>query len=165
VATDDLLVDVSSFPAHCRVDFGPFPPPQGKPVRGELEGSILQFRCGDVVASHFTGRYGSLLHAAASYYFHNEFSARERLVTPWAVPPGWKYQSLVASRSRVACGEYDMLGYPIQVCKAVAQYDEYISVFRTTMSRSRESMTLEDLESILIDIDSRMAERLDIAAQ
>jgi hypothetical protein len=165
VDTDDLLVDVSSFPADCRVDFGPFPPPQGKPVRGELEGSILQFRCGDVTASHFTGRYGSPLRAAASYYLHNEFSAGERLVTPWAAPPGWNYQSLVASRSRVACGEYDMLGDPFQVCQAVAQYGEYISVFRTTLSRYGDSMTFTDLESILIAIDSRMAQRLDIAAE
>ena len=79
------------------------------------------------------------------------------MLTPWAVPEGWFYQSRAADRLKFACAQLDMgpVGPPEWRCKAVAQYHGYISALNSTLSP--ECMTLEDLERILVAIDERMA--------
>lgn len=155
----DLMVDVSAFPQGWEVEFGPSHPPPGKHLRGESEGLYLQFdaRGFDAGAMHVVCRYKNELQATVSFYVDNEFPKRESVVTPWAVPEEWSYESPVADRFKFACAELETLRR-FRSCKAVAQYDEYISVFRSHVSP--EYMTLEDLERVLMTIDERMAQHV-----
>ncbi|MBC7264515.1 MAG: hypothetical protein H5T64_09220 [Chloroflexi bacterium] len=155
----DLMVDVSAFPQGWDVEFGPSHPPPRKHLRGESEGLYVQFARGfDHGAMHIVCRYTNDLTATVSFYVDNEFpNLREAMITPWAVPEGWSYESPVADRFKFACAELEILGR-FRSCSAVAQYGEYISVFRSKVSP--EYMTLQDLERILKAIDERMAQHL-----
>lgn len=155
----DLMVDVSAFPQGWYVEFGPSHPPPGKHLRGENEGLYVQFgaRGFDARAMHVVCRYQNDLQATVSFYVDNEFPKGDFVVTPWAVPEEWSYASTVADRFKFACAELDVLGL-FTNCTAVAQYDEYISVFRTHVSS--KYMTLEDLERVLKAIDERVAQHL-----
>lgn len=152
----DLMVDISTFPQGWEVEFGPSHPPPRKHLRGETEGLYLQFdaRGFDAGAMHVVCRYKNDVQATVSFYVDNEFPKRDTVITPWAVPEEWSYESPIADRFKFACAELVILDR-FQSCKAVAQYDEYISVFRTHVSP--EYMTLEDVERILKAIDERMA--------
>jgi len=150
----DLMVDVSTFPQGWYIESGPSHPPQGKYLRGETESLFLQFIGLEGGATHVVCRYNNDLQATVSFYVDNEFLKREAVVTPWSIPHGWSYESQVADRFKFACAELVILSR-FRNCTAVAQYDEYVSVFSTRMSP--EYMTLEDLESILDAIDERMA--------
>ena len=104
-------------------------------------------------------RYRNELEAATAFdsdFLEREFLPPWYMITPWAVPEQWSYESPVAHPFKFACGEVDMdgLGPPQWECTAVAQYDEYISVFTTDLSP--EYMTLEDMERIQVAIDERM---------
>lgn len=153
----DLMIDVSVFPQGWDVEFGPSHPPPRKHLRGEDEGLYVQFstRDFDARATHIVCRYENDLQATISFYVDNEFPKGDWVVTPWAVPEEWSYESPIADRFKFACAEFEILGRVSRFCAAVAQYDEYISVFRTHISP--EYMTLEDLERILKAIDERMA--------
>lgn len=152
----DLMVDVSAFPQGWDVEFGPSHPPPGKHIRGESEGLYVQFdaRGFDAGAMHLVCRYKNDLQATVSFYVDNEFPKGDWVVTPWAVPEEWSYESPIADRFEFACAELETLRR-FRNCTAVAQYDEYISVFRTHVSP--EYMTLEDVERVLRAIDERMA--------
>jgi len=155
----DLMVDVSAFPQGWDVEFGPSHPPPGKHLRGEDEGLYVQFdaRGFDAGAMHVVCRYKNDLQATGSFYVDNEFPKRDSVVTPWAVPEEWSYTSPVADRFKFACAELETLRR-FRNCTAVAQYDEYISIFSTNVSP--EYMTLEDLERVLRAIDERMTQHL-----
>ena len=107
-------------------------------------------------AYHDVFRYRNEVDAAI--VFHGDFAGREfpewDMITPWAEPEEWSYESPVADRFKFGCGEMDILGR-FWRCKAVAQYDEYISVFGTDLSL--DYMTLADLQRILVALDERMA--------
>jgi hypothetical protein len=150
----DLLVDVSAFPQGWYIESGPSHPPQGKYLRGETESLFLQFIGLEGDAMHIVCRYDNDLQATISFHVDDEFAKREAVVTPWAIPQGWSYESQVADRFKFACAELVILSR-FRNCTAVAQYDEYISIFSTHMSS--EYMTLEDLQNILKAIDENMA--------
>ena len=152
----NLMVDILAFPKGWDVEFGPSHPPPGKHLRGETEGLYLQFdaRGSDAGAMHVVCRYKNDLQATVSFYVDNEFPKTDSVVTPWALPEEWSYESLTADRFKFACAELDILGR-FQSCTAVAQYGEYISIFSTHVSP--EYMALEDLERILKAIDESMA--------
>lgn len=158
----DLLIDVSVFPRGWHVSFGPRSTPERE--RGERESLYTEFSYeglepGVVGACHKVFRYRNELNVAAVYspFLQDEFS-NSYMVTPWAVPEQWEYESPIADRFEFACGEVDILG-SIWRCEAVAQYDEYISVFYTLVPP--EYMTLQDLERILVAIDELMANHLE----
>jgi hypothetical protein len=159
----DLMLDASVFPEDWAVCIGPVPPPEHiGSERGEIEflyvGFCPQgFEQGIGGAEHDVFRYGRGLDVAIAYYL--DFSRREfsdrYTITPYAIPQDWSYHSAVADRFRFACAELRPFGAGGSVlsCKALAQYDEYISVFGAHMSH----MTLEDMERILVAIDDKMA--------
>lgn len=159
----DLMVDVSVFPQGWYVFFGPATIPE-RARRGE-RGSLYivfypeGFESGIDGAYHEVYRYRNETDAAIAFYSEflgNEFpNLREAMITSWAVPEEWSYESSTADRFKFACAEFEILDRLSRSCKAVAQYDEYISVFRTHVSP--EYMTLEDLERVLRAIDERMA--------
>jgi hypothetical protein len=159
----DLMIDASVFPQHWHVCVGPTPPPEHIwSERGEIEFLYVGFcpegfEQGIGGAQHAVFRYGPGLDVAIAYYL--DFSRREfsnrYTTTPYAIPEEWSYQSAVADRFKFACAEIEPFGSArrVRTCTALAQYDEYISVFGAHMSH----MALEDLERILIAIDERMA--------
>lgn len=158
----DLTIDVSVFPDAWDACVGPAPLP--KRERGERESLHVGF-CpegfeGIGGSFHEVYRYRNEVDAAT--LFHLEFSGRGfpkwHMITPWAVPEEWSYQSPVGDRFKFACGEAD-LPDSRWTCKAVAQYDEYISVFVTHLSP--DNMTLQDVKRILVAIDERMASYLE----
>lgn len=157
----DLLVDTSVFPPGWRVEIEPRHPPPGKHIRKETESVYVQFvdKDSSIQAVHLVCRYRNNLQASISMFAEDEFPNRDQTLTPWSAPEEWTYESPIAKRFEFACAELDILGVGrLQSCKAIAQYDEYVSVFRTHMSP--EYMTLEDLESILKTIDERMVQYL-----
>jgi hypothetical protein len=160
----DLVVGISVFPEDWHVCVGPARPPER--ARGAHdERDMLYvgycpegFEHGIGGAEHDVFRYANQLEAAAS--FDSEFSRSEfsnqHMVSSWAVPNQWSYESPIADRFKFGCGQLDWLdaeGQPLWSCTAVGQYDEYVSVFGAHMSH----MTLEDMERILIAIDDKMA--------
>lgn len=158
VDTLDLLLDLSVFPNEWDLCLGPAPLP--KRERGERESLCASFCPQDFEGTGGTYqevyRYRNALDAAI--LFQLEFSGRAfpkwHMTSPWKVPEELAYESSVADRFKLACGEVDVPGRHWK-CKAVAQYDEYISVFVTHLSP--EDMTLQDVERILAAIDERMA--------
>ncbi|MGB3904695.1 MAG: hypothetical protein WBB22_07210 [Anaerolineae bacterium] len=161
----ELTIDLSAFPEAWLLGFGPVHPPgRAQGERGEREMVMVDFYpeshdLGIRAAYHRVFRYRNELDAAIVYYadFRGGQFLPWHMITPWAVPEEWAYESVVADRLKFACGEVDMspLAAPRWDCKAVAQYDEFISVFATELSP--DYMTLEDLERILVAIDERMA--------
>ena len=158
VDTLDLMLDLSVFPGEWDLCLGPAPLP--KRERGERESLSASFCPQDFGGIGGTYqevyRYRNALDAAI--LFQLEFSGRGfskwYMTSPWIVPAEWSYESPAADRFKFACGEVDVPGRHWK-CKAVAQYDEYISVFVTHLSP--EDMTLQDVEQILAAIDERMA--------
>ena len=160
-----LMIDLSAFPENWRLSFGPVhPPKRAQGEHGEREMLMVDYDPagfdGELHgAYHRVFRYRNQLDAAIVFYL--DFNGGEflpwHMVTQWAVPEEWLYESPAADRLRFACGEVDMspLGPPKWECAAVAQYDEYVSVFRTELSP--DYMTLEDVERILLAIDERMS--------
>lgn len=155
----NLMIDVSVFPQGWYPHLDPDPIP--KRERGERESLYAVFRYeglrpGVVGAYHRVYRYRNEVDAAAVY--PADFAGREfpewDMITPWAEPEEWSYESPVADRFKFSCGEMDILGR-FWRCKAVAQYDEFISVFGTDLSPNH--MTLEQLELVLVAIDAQMA--------
>lgn len=155
----NLVVDRSVFPQGWELEFGPSHPPPGKHLKDEIESVYVQFSTSssDALATHAVLRYQNDLQAIVSFYMSGEFVERDSVVTSWAVPEGWSYRSSTADRFKLACAELHVLSR-FSNCTAVAQYDEYISVFRAHVPS--ESMTLQDLENILVTIDGRMADCL-----
>jgi hypothetical protein len=158
VATEDLLIDVSTFPRGWYNPFDAEPIPERE--YGEQESLYVGFAHEGlppytVGASHTVYRYRNELDAAILYTleFSEKRFANHYMITPWAVPEGWSHESTVAQRFKFACGEVDSVP-PESVCEGVAQYDEYISVF--TAELSGQYMTLEQMRSILVAIDERM---------
>jgi len=72
---------------------------------------------------------------------------------PWTGPSDLTYQSPVADQFRLACAaspQEDM-----RLCQAVAQHEEYLVRFHAYVSP--QSLSVADLEAILVAIDERMA--------
>lgn len=151
-----LLIDPSVFPEGWQLWRGPQPIPERE--RGERESLYVAFRYeglepGIVGARHAVFRYRNEIDAAARFSRHGFLN--QHLMTPWAIPEGWSYESPAADRFRFGCAEIDIVGLPYSECNVVAQYDEYVSYFSAHLSA--QNMTLEDLEGILVAIDEGMA--------
>lgn len=162
VAMHDLMLNASAFPQNWRSSGGPAHFPWRE--QGERESMQAQFfpEGSDrsiYGAYHRVYRYRNEVDAL--YIFYLDFYRGEflpwHMITQWAVPEEWSYASPFADRLRFACGEVDMspFGPPRWECTALAQYDEYVSVFHTELAP--EHMTLEDVERIVVAIDERMA--------
>jgi hypothetical protein len=95
----------------------------------------------------------------ASWEYEREFQAREfpkyNMISPWALPEEWSYESPVADQFTFACGEPELRPYEATVCVAVARYDEYISVLVT--HPTPDGITLGEVERLVRAIDERMA--------
>jgi hypothetical protein len=115
---------------------------------------------GHPMAGHLVLRYPNAMSAAVAYYTTDEFANRRSVKTPYRKPDDWAYKSTVADRLRFECAELDISRRFVR-CTAVAQYDEYISVFGAPVSPY--FLKLEQIEPILQAIDERMALHLNEA--
>ena len=153
-----LMVGLSAFPPGWVLQYGPARPPPGKHIRDEYEGGYIQFKESDsgALAMHTVLNYRNDCQAGF-YDLSQEFPSADWVLTPWSPPEGWTFDSRVADRFEFGCATLRGLG-PFKQCKAVAQYDEFISLFQVHVSS--ESMTYAELESILVAIDESVASQL-----
>ncbi len=73
---------------------------------------------------------------------------------PWTTPPRLSYVSPYTERMHVAC----TIIAGGQTCKVMAQYEEYVTVFRSAIGD--HAMSLEQFSDVVQYIDKRFAERL-----
>jgi hypothetical protein len=159
----ELLLDAQVFPAGWHVSQGPR---QYGEDRAGKDNRYIEFSSRNATkhSMHMIFQYQD--DSAASYWYAEylpaEFRSALRL-TPWETPIDLQYQSHVADQFRFACADFQYADADGNLnrytrCTAMAQYDEYVSVFFTYISL--ESMTYSDLERILKAIDERMAHYL-----
>lgn len=156
VDIETLLIDVSELPTGWRVDVPSHPSDEDM---GQIDDRRTQFRCEISLrlAHHETYSFANERSAAAEYRLQldSQFYSAERL-TPWEMPPGLSYQSPVADQFRFACAEFkDFPSGRFTRCTAMGQYGRFLVIFSTRISE--DCMTLEELESILLTIDTRMS--------
>lgn len=113
-------------------------------------------------AVHMIFRYPNRWQAATAFYL-DRFSAFYAYfpdaTSRWEKPEGWTYRSPSADRFRFACQHfYDKDKGQGMRCSALAQYDEFISVFMAHFLLDK--MSLWDIERILRSIDERIASHL-----
>lgn len=163
----ELMIEPSSFPAGWELshsDRDPYPIPEKallEDYHAEEGFSRVLVPQGTKVtdgtsAGHSVFRYRNEWQAAEAFSldYPAAFYAFSRL-TPWREPEGWSYRSSVADRFRFACADFEGFRGRETRCTAMAQYDEFISVFSADILP--DVMTLEDVEHILKAIDERMA--------
>jgi hypothetical protein len=150
-----LAADISMFPEGWELGYGPAHPPQGKHLRDESEGVFIQFDGEGIpaVATHTVLKYDNSFQASIFFFTNSEFAKSDAILSSWETPDGWSYRSIVANRFKFACAEMQVWDRFVS-CKAVAQYDEYISIFQTPVSP--RFMRMEDLHRLLKSIDERM---------
>lgn len=113
-------------------------------------------------AVHMMFRYRNHWQAAKAFYL-DKFSAFYAYfpdaTSRWEKPEGWTYRSPIADRFRFACQHfYNKDEGRGMRCSALAQYDEFISVFMAEFLLDK--MSLRDIERILRSIDEQIASRL-----
>ncbi len=148
----DLMLDAAALPPGWRVVRGPEPLP--KRSWGDENLSVGFQAPGEKgFAYHYVFKFRN---AASAMYGHFWILRIGHLLpVGWEarqIPAEWTYQSPLADDWQFGCVDYSVT----TSCGAIARYNEYISVFETSMS----SMTLEDLEHVLRAIDERMARYL-----
>lgn len=167
----ELLVEPSSFPAGWELSYSdrdPYPIPEKalfedyyakEGFSRVLVPQGVESPIGTTSARHRVFRYRNEWQAAEAFFLDHPaaFYASSRL-TPWREPEGWSYRSSVADRFRFACADFEGFRRHETRCTAMAQYDEFVSVFSADMAP--DVMTLEDVEHILKAIDERMAQHL-----
>lgn len=165
----ELFVDPSAFPTRWAIDKELYPIPEMALVEDyHAEEGYLRVLIpegfkpqDDLWASHMILRYHNRWEAAVAFSLNwpGAFYAYfPDAVSEWKEPEDWDYSSTVADRFRFACVHFkDARGHKTQ-CTAMAQYDEFISVFEIHLPPN--VITLEDVKRILQIIDKRMANYL-----
>jgi hypothetical protein len=156
---EELLIDVSAFPADWHVDGPPAPEPHyDGAITYQKEDIQIGFKADSpvhIAAGQVVYRFSARWKAAAAYsgQLRVLFANSAAAVTPWETPEELPYESAVADQFHFACHR-TTLG-PNTVCAALGQYEEYLVDFHTIMDT--EYMTFADLERILVAVDERMA--------
>lgn len=160
-SVDALLVDESSFPVDVEIER------IESIVRYEIELAAIEVSPVDCLlypsdcnpsysyATHEVERYVSS-DVARSRYLDALSSAFHHNSGPYFVPEDLDYQSPVAEHFRVACSDSGSW----EVCHAVGKYQDYVSTFGARISPT--FMTHSDFYDILVKIDERMAEYLEL---
>lgn len=131
---------------------------------GQHDGAFIQF---DVHAP-----YGGLAQHQLYRFFDNiqagyEFQDRmgeeyftSGVIVDWHEPIQLPYRSQGAQQFRLACADYavQVPSGRMTLCEAMAQYDEYVSIFNTHIIEGY--MSYDDLGRILKAIDEKMARYL-----
>jgi hypothetical protein len=157
----DLLIGVSDFPGDWYLEIEPTHIPDRADFMGSRDAEYVQFK---KVGATF-GVDHTVIHEhnvqQAAYWFHadDQFAGGNDFVEDWATPKEFGFQSRVADQFRLACAT--IKAYPdgtFQICRAVGQYDEYISVLSVRMIEKNVSiMSFTDMDKLLQVVDDKMA--------
>lgn len=153
---EQLLLDESAFPEGWRAYEWTFNPRERLPAQ-QVGRSYYRHKCpySSVVAGHEAYRFVGGARCADIAYRSRipVWFARMEGWGPWSVPSELRYQSAIADQFQFACRAAQ--DSSVQACQFVGQYEEYVVVFETFISR--DCMTLGDLGWILVGVDERMA--------
>lgn len=161
----NLLVGLSLFPDKWDVQSEPHPM-GAEDERYAEENLVISLRSldSDTSALHEVYRYKNA--SKATFFFHltnaADFFASHEKQTDWRTPPGWAYHSPIASEFQFACAVFDAFWQTprkINLCVARARYEEFVSIF--SMNQPGPNPNLQDIERILHDIDTKMANYLE----
>jgi hypothetical protein len=151
IALSDLIVTTDVFPPGWKMVGTPEPEPEQFELDWGEDNVFTRFQ--------LMVNQGSATHYI--FKFRNEASAkfglfrirRQGYLFPSTrIPPeGWKYRSPIADYWVFGCTD-------AKVCTALGRYDEFISVFRTSINP--DYMSLEALEDILKVIDETISKHI-----
>jgi hypothetical protein len=150
----NLLVSLDDFPKGWQERGIPEPEPDKFELDWGEENIFVRFQPNDKqgFATHYIFKFRN---KAASNYGLFRIKQQGFLFPASRKPPeGWKYRSLSADDWSFGCTDE-------KVCTAIGRYDEFISVFITSIDPNY--MTLDDLESVLETIDEKISENLEIS--
>jgi hypothetical protein len=158
----ELLIELSVLPKGWYVSY---PPQQYPEKRRQKDSAFIQFDAESptlYIAQHSILMYHNK--SGATFEYHKvaeEVFGEALLVKPWHVPTELRYESPIANQFRLACADSRIVDVRT-ICIAVAQYDEYISIFNAVIVPG--FMTYADVERILKYIDDRMMRYLNKSA-
>lgn len=152
---EDLIVDISSFPAGWTQNSPPRE--RNAPIRWGVDKRGVSFSTqeyGGAIQDVYRGR--NLDDAGKGYFNLSESWFRLREAEgDWYIPSEFSYESIIADHYRFGCSIHKPSGF--QTCQMAAQYGVYVTRFYTGMS---PLMTYSDLERILQAIDNKMGQCL-----
>lgn len=101
-----------------------------------------------------------------SHLVNAYMTQRANDVTPWQTPIGLDFTSSTADRCRFACAENSFspspeFGSKARICLYLAQYDEFIIMFRITIEVDNNVfISIDEVKNIIEEIDAKMAQYL-----
>lgn len=132
---------------------------------GDEDDSYVTFNIeGDehTIARHFVLHYPSASEASSGYLklFPSEFNDNSIAIeASWETPPELSFTSTKAEQFRTACVTNLVTG-PKQICKMMAQYENYIVIFSSHTSQN--SMSLSEFNGVIQVIDDIMVKALQL---
>ena len=159
VDLDKILVDTFVLPEGWAIQIGPLYTPFGKPIHYENESVLIQFEnpSAPSIGAQLLLRYSNSLQATIDFFRITKYSKEDSVITDWVTPAEWEFIPAAANRFKLSYAVVISRG-KYTFCEAVMQYDEYISIYRTSVGS--DFMSLEKLKEILKAIDERMQNHL-----
>ncbi len=161
--SSDLLLTLDDLPENYRVADLPQPMGPDSPIAvGDLDDSYVTFHVlNDVhlAAIDRVYRFSTVPKADRWYDTHLslEFAVATRDIQ-WSLPSNLTYRSPYTDRFRLGC---TLVGIDRQkVCKFMAQYEEFVVVFHSTIAE--DLMTVSQFNDTVRHIDEKLAEFLEL---
>ena len=161
--SSDLLLTLDGLPKNYRVADLPQPMGPDSPIAmGDPDDSYTTFHTvdhGHLAAIARVYRFYTISKAEGWYDTHLslEFAVATRDV-PWSTPSDLIYASPYTNRFQLGC---TLVGVDRQeVCKIMAQYEEFVAIFHSTIGES--TMNVAQFNAAVGHIDERLAEFLEL---
>lgn len=151
IVLNDLLVTTDVFPLHWKMIGTPEPEPKQFELDWGEDNLFVRFQLVDNqgFATHYIFRFRNETSAKYGLF---RIKRQGYLFPSTRTPPeGWRYSSPIADDWLFGCID-------AKACTALGRYDEFISIFRTSIDP--DFMTLEDLEDILKAIDEKFSKHI-----
>lgn len=132
---------------------------------GDDDDSYVTFNLKDdehTIARHFVLHYPSTRAAHRSYLklLPSEFNDSSIAIeAQWETPSELSFISAKAEQSRMAC-VINLVTGPKQICKMMAQYDNYVVIFSSHTGEN--TMSLNEFNSVIQYIDEMMSQELQL---
>jgi hypothetical protein len=150
---DQLLLDREILSGDWRLTYGPESlPAEVDKLAQETLAANYRAGTGAPTLGHELYRYPNEI--LARYFFFSESNGPKE-----SEVPEWTYRNSPADEFAFGCRRYEGPEYrtPFTVCRAIARYGEYLSIFEAT---NYELTSFEELERIQQRIDQRIVELL-----
>lgn len=161
--SSDLLLTLDGLPKNYRVADLPQPMGPDSPIAmGDPDDSYTSFHTLDDVhlaAIARVYRFSTMPNAERWYNNHLslEFAVATRSV-PWSIPADLTYRSPYTNRFHLGCTLTGVDGQ--EVCKIMAQYEEFVAIFHSTIAE--DIMTVAQFNDTVRHIDERLAKFLEL---